>query len=417
MPADRLRPAIKSYGGARLPWKLGREVSDALRELGRREGATLFMTLLAGFKALLWRYTGQEDLVVGSPVANRSRSEVEGLVGFFVNTLALRTRLEASQDFVELVKEVRRVCLGAYAHQDVPFEKLVEELQPERNLSHTPLFQVMLSVENAPGAEFRLAGVRAVPLEQETGTAKFDLLLSLSEHEGALVGAWEYSTDLFDAATVERMAGQFAVLLEAAATEPPRRLCDLPLLSERERRQLLFEWNETATEYPRSATVQQLFEEQAARTPGAVAVVCGEQSLSYGELDARANRLAHYLRRLGVGPEQPVGICIERSTEMIVALLGILKAGGAYVALDPDYPAERLSLMLKETGAGIVLTQERLSVHLPEGAARLVCLDSEVEEIARESCSHLRVRGDAEQLAYVSYTSGSTGRPKGVCVP
>ncbi|HEU4594169.1 MAG TPA: amino acid adenylation domain-containing protein, partial [Pyrinomonadaceae bacterium] len=417
LPTDHPRPAVKTSEGATHHLKLSPQLREDLAALSRREGGTLYMTILAAWQTLLSRYTRQQDIPVGSPVANRNRAETEGLIGFFVNTLVLRTDFSGDPTFRELLARVREVALGAYAHQDIPFEMLVEELQPERSLAHTPLFQVMFALQNAPTEDLRLVGVRARLLEQSMGTAKFDLMLSLAESDGALEGVLEYSTDLFDASTVERMAAHFQTLLRAVAEDPDRAASVLPLLSAAEQEQLLAGWNATATAYPSEKCVPQLFEEQAARVPERVAVVCGDEEMSYAALNERANRLARHLRKLSVGPEVLTGICMERGVEMIVGLLAILKAGGAYLPLDPAYPAERLRFMLEDAGVPVLLTQKRLAENLPEHGARLVFVDEDWDEISRESAEDFDAGVVAENLAYVIYTSGSTGRPKGVCVP
>ncbi|HEX2090982.1 MAG TPA: amino acid adenylation domain-containing protein, partial [Longimicrobiaceae bacterium] len=415
LPMDRPRPAVQSFRGALVPVRLEAEVTQGLQRVARREGATLFMVLLAAYKVLLSRYARQEDVVVGSPIAGRTRREVEGLIGLFINTLALRTDLGGEPGFGEVVGRVREGLLGAHAHQELPFERLVGELQVERSLSHTPVFQVLFSLQNL-ARPFEFGGVRAVPLDPATGTAKFDLSLVLQEEDSVLSGYAEYSTDLFDRSTVERMLEHLRVFLEAAVADPDQRISRLPLLSAPERRQLLEVWNQVEGAYPSGRTLHGLFSEQAARTPGAPAVACEGESLDYAELERRANRLAHRLRRQGVGPEARVGICLERSLEMVVAILGVLKAGGAYVPLDPGYPAERLALVLEDSGVRVLLTQERLLGVLPEHGVETVCLDRDREEIGRESAVAPGEAAGPENLAYVIYTSGSTGKPKGVMV-
>ncbi len=318
------------------------------------------MTLLAAFQALLFRYTGQDDIVVGTPIAGRTRSEVEGLIGFFVNTLVLRTGLGGNPTFLDALKRVREVALGAYAHQEVPFEKLVEELQPERDLSRPPLFGVMFMLENRPLAAPQLHGLKAGHVQVESGTAKFDLTLYLEDTGEGLEGLLEYNTDLYGSSTISRMVEHFTTLLAGIASGPDTRLTELPLLTESEERQTLVQWNATQTEYAQDRCIHQLFEEQARRAPDAVAVVFGNQQLTYRELNQRANQVAHHLRKLGVGPDVLVGICVERSIEMVVGLLGILKAGGAYVPLDPAYPKERLAFMMADSLMPVLLTQERL---------------------------------------------------------
>jgi amino acid adenylation domain-containing protein len=417
LPTDRPRPAVQSYRGACQSLRLPYTLSNALNALSRREGVTLFMTLLAAFQTLLHRYTGQDDLVVGSPIAGRTRAETEGLIGFFVNTLVLRTDLSGNPTFRELLGRVRETALGAYAHQELPFERLVEELHAERNLSRTPLFQVMFVLQNVPIKSLELPELTASLLNVDNETAKFDLTVSLGEREDGISGEFEYNTDLFEATTIARMLGHWQTLLAGVVANPERRLSELPLLTEAERLQVLVEWNDTATDYPRDRCIHQLFEAQAEQTPDTVAVVCEGAQLTYGELNRRANQLAHYLRKHGVEPETLVGICIERSVEMIIGVLGILKAGGAYVPLDPLYPKERLAFILTDTQAPVLLTQRHLLPRLPDYKTHLVCLDERRDVIGRESEETPADGATADNLAYVTYTSGSTGRPKGACIP
>ncbi|HYO54438.1 non-ribosomal peptide synthetase, partial [Archangium sp.] len=420
LPTDRARPQVQTFHGAQLQVQLPLALSQEVRALSQREGATLFMTLLAALQALLARYSGQRDIVVGTPIAGRNRREVEGLIGFFVNTLALRTPLEGNPSFRELLGRVRQVALGAYAHQDIPFEKLVEELKPQRSLSHPPLFQVMFAFQNVPqlagsGAEGSRPSLEMRPLEVEGQTAKFDLTLSLAETPEGLVGSLQYNTDLFESATAARMLGHFQVLLEAATSNPELPLASLPLLTPAERQQVLVAWNDTRAERQWNGCIHELFEEQAARTPQALAVVYEEGQLTFAELDGRANQLAHALRARGVGPEERVALCMERSLEMVVGVLGILKAGGAYVPMDPAYPAQRLAFMLKDSRARLVLTQERLREQLAEHGVESLSVDGET--LSHESdTAPARVSGPGH-LAYIIYTSGSTGLPKGVMIP
>jgi amino acid adenylation domain-containing protein len=414
LPADRPRPAVQTFQGAYHSFSLSLELSVALAALGKRAGVTLFMTLLAAFQTLLYRLSGQEDIVVGTPVAGRNRKEIEGLIGFFVNTLVLRTDLGGHPSFEELLGRVREVALGAYAHQDLPFEQLVEALQPMRDLSYTPLFQVMFALDDALVPAVELPDVTVSPLAVETGTAKFDLTLSMENTASGLMGEWEYNTDLFDEATIARMAGHFQTLLEAIAAHPKQKISELPLLTPAERQQLIVEWNNTWAEYPQDRCIHQLFEEQVERAPDAVAVVFEEEQLTYRELNARANQLAHYLQSLGVGPEVLVGLCVERSFDTIVGILGVLKAGGAYVPLDPAYPQERLAFMLEDSSVPVLLTQEKLVEKLPQNSAQVVCLDGDIEKIAAHSSDNLSSSVTPDNLAYIIYTSGSTGKPKGV---
>jgi len=417
LPADHARPATQSYHGALLSYELPKPLRTALTELSRRGGASLFMTLLAAFETLLYRYTGLEDVVVGSAIAGRNQAELESLIGFFVNTLVLRGDLSGNPSFRTLLSWTREVALGAYAHQDLPFEKVVELLQPERDLSHSPLFQIMLVLQNAPAETVQLAGLEVTPLLIDNSTSKFDLTLFVWERGECLKGVVEYNKDLFDVQTIRRMLSHFQNLLEGIVSNPDQRLSDLPLLTSAERHQLLVEWNDTTTEYPRDQCIHELFEMQARKTPEAVAVVFEDQQLTYRELNARANQLAHYLQAHGVRRGALVAIYVERSLEMVIGLLGILKAGGTYVPLDPAYPKLRLAFMLEDTRTQVLLTQERLRSSLPENQARVVCLDSERGAILEESAESLDGGATPDSLAYVIYTSGSTGKPKGTCIP
>ncbi|MEH2032602.1 MAG: non-ribosomal peptide synthase/polyketide synthase [Nostoc sp.] len=415
-PTDRPRPAVQTFAGAYQKFALSAELTQKLTKLSQEQGVTLFMTLLAAFDTLLYRYTGQEDILVGSPIANRNRSEIEGLIGFFVNTLVLRTNVSGDRSFNELLAHVRDMTMDAYTHQDLPFEMLVEALQPERHLSHTPLFQMMFVLENKPMFQLELPGLTVSPLVVESATAKFDLTLGMENTPTELVGVWEYNTDLFDASTIERMTGHFVTLLEGIVANPHKQISQLPLLTVTEQQQLLVEWNNTQVDYYQDKCIHQLFEEQVQRTPDAVAVVFGNQQLTYQQLNCRANQLAHYLQTLGIKPDVLVGLCVERSLEMMVGVLAILKAGGAYVPLDPDYPTERLSFMLEDAQVSVLLGQQKLVESLPKHHARVVCLDTDWKKIAHNSESNLTNIGASNNLAYVIYTSGSTGKPKGVLV-
>jgi len=417
LPTDRPRLEVQSFRGAVQFFQLGEQSTHSLRKLGQDHGCTLFMTMLAAFQILLYRYSGQEEIVVGSPIAGRNRMELEKLIGFFVNTLVLRTKLSGKPNFVELLKRVREVALGAYAHQEVPFEKLVEEMEPERDLSRSPLFQVMFILQNAAGrAEQSLPAAGLQRVSTEARSSKFDLTMSVTQRGDVLEGVLEYNTDLFEVETMVRLLEHYQNLLQAIAANPQDEIAALSLLGESERRQLLEEWNDTAGEYSGESCLHELFEAQVERTPAAVAVVYGEQQLTYAELNSHANQLARHLRSLGVGPDVLVGICVERSVEMVVGLLGILKAGGAYVPLDPSYPAGRLAYLLEDAKVRVLLTQAHLCERLPQMAEAVVCVDEEWPEIARHESGNLSSRVLAESLAYVIYTSGSTGGPKGVCV-
>jgi amino acid adenylation domain-containing protein len=413
LPTDRLRPPIRTYQGAHQSIELPLNLTSALKVLSQRAGVTLFVTLLATFKILLYRYSGQADICVGTPITGRNRTEIEGLIGCFINTLVLRTNLDGNPSFSDLLNRVQQVAVGAYAHQDLPFETLVEELQPERNLSHSLLFQVMFILQNFPRSDHQLAGLRIDSLPVDNQMAQFDLTLWMCETDRGLTTRLEYNSDLFDPSTIIRMLGHFQILLEGIVASPDRHLSELPLLTPAEQQQILFEWNHTQTD-DRKTCIHQLFEAQVERTPEAIAIVFEHQQLTYRELNHRANQLAHYLQHLGVVPEMLVGICVERSLEMLVGLLGILKAGGAYVPLDPSYPPARLSYMLADAAIEILLTQQELLATLPPHSARVVCLNPHWGEIDRFSSANLATSVCADRLAYAIYTSGSTGRPKGV---
>ncbi|MES1244614.1 MAG: amino acid adenylation domain-containing protein, partial [Acidobacteriota bacterium] len=417
LPTDRPRPAARSERGGSVPLAFSSGLSRGLRTLSRRLGASLFMTLAAGFQALLHRYNDQEDISLGAPFAGRSRPELEPLVGFFVNTLVLRGRMPAGSTFRDLLGRTRATTLAAFAHQDVPFERLVEELNVPRSLSHHPLFQALLSMQDEPGAgSLELPGLRAEPLDVASVTAKFDLTLVLWEAGEGLAGLLEFSADLFDRSTVARLAGHLGLLLEEAAADPDARLADLPLLSAPERHHLLVEWNDGHTVYPADRCIHELFDEQAALRPDAIAADWGEPC-SYRELRERSNRLARHLRDAGVRPGSPVALYLERSLELIVATLAILKAGGCYMPIDTAYPEERLALMMEDAEAPVLVTLERWLDRFPGLRAQAVCLDRDAGAISRQDpeSPHLGVPSNAP--AYLLYTSGSTGRPKGVTVP
>ncbi|KRA75174.1 hypothetical protein ASD78_09205 [Lysobacter sp. Root667] len=416
LPGDRPRPPVQSYRGEVLRSTLAAETWDAIKRLSRQEGATPFMTVLAAYQTLLMRYSGQEDLVVGVGVANRRREELESLAGFFVNTLALRNDLSGDPTFCELLAQVKDSTLGAYSHQDLPMERLIEELAPTRSLSHSPLFQAMLFFQNFPSGESHLAGLTLAPVDFDAinpGTARSDLALFASEDDGALALFFEYATDLFDAPTIEAFSRHFQQLLRSIAEDPNRRLGELEILPPEERRWLLRDCNDTALDAPVDTPLHVLFQRQAERRPDAVAVECGAQRLSYGELDARSDALARALVARGAGPGQLVGLFVERSPRMLVALLGVLKAGAAYVPMDPSYPAERLGYMLEDAQARLIVSERGLLAQLPASDCEVVLLD----EI--DTAPGARVDRDVgpEDLAYVIFTSGSTGRPKGVQIP
>jgi amino acid adenylation domain-containing protein/non-ribosomal peptide synthase protein (TIGR01720 family)/FkbM family methyltransferase len=413
---DRARPPVQSHRGASQRVVLPESLTGELRELSRREGVTLFMTLLAGWSVLLGRYAGVQDVTVGTLIAGRTRAEVEPLIGFFINTLALRVKWQSDWTVTELLRAVREVCLGGYSHQELPFEKLVEELQPERNLSRTPIFQVMLVLQNAPFEALELPGLELQPIKLEGTTALFDLTLLLSEEGRGIAGPLTYNTDIFEAETIERMLSQLEILLAGMAADPTTRLSDLPLLSAAEREQLLYQWNETEIEFP-AQTIHELFEAQVERTPDALALVSEDEQLTYRELNERANQLAHYLRELGVGAEQLVGLLMERSVGMVVSLLGVLKAGGAYLPLDPAYPEARLNYMLTDAGVSVLLTEPWLLARLGgEPGCRVVFVEQEWGTIGQQTAANVVSGVSAANLAYVIYTSGSTGQPKGVMI-
>jgi amino acid adenylation domain-containing protein len=416
LPTDRPRSAAANHGGAKKVLTLSKSLTDRLKALSQQEGATLFMTLLAVFQVLLHRYTGQDDIAVGSPIAGRTRSEIEGLIGFFVNTLVLRIRLSGDPTFKELLAQVRESALQAYEHQEVPFEKLVEELKPERAPHLTPFFQVMFAVQNVPRSNLAMAGLTVTPVEIDSFAAKFDIFAAFIENDQEMMLRVVYSTELFEAATIERMLGHFQTLLDGVVAHPDHRLSELPLLTEAEKHRLVVQWNDTGRNYPSDICIHQLFEQQAANSPDAVALVFERLPVTYRELNGRANQLAKYLRRRGVGRGALVAICLERSVEMIVGLLAILKAGAAYVPMDPDYPGERLEFILRDTGAVVLITEQKMLAQIPARDVEIVLLDRDEREILNERVDNLDrdVAVAAADLAYVIYTSGSTGDPKGV---
>jgi len=416
LPAERARPGSRRNKGARHCLSLGRELSDRLKELGGREGATPFMTLLAAFQVLLGRYSGQEDLVVGCPVAGRPRAELEELIGCFVNTVVLRADLSGCPTFRELLRRVRATCLEAYAHQDLPFERLVQELQPDRDSARSPYFRVMFQLASFPHGAVQQGELQFTSFETATVGTAVDIALKVSDGPDGLLCEARYDVDLFARETMERFLEDYRTLLAGIVADPEQPIAELPLLTEAERRQVLVEWNQTQTDYPGEACIPQLFEAQAQRTPDAIALVFEEQQLTYGALNARANRLAHHLRRLGVGTETLVGLCLERSPEMVVALLAILKAGGAYVPLDPGYPRARLAFLVEDAQVAVLLTRQPFLSVLPRHQARIVCLDACAGTLDRENSANLPSVVTPDNLAYVMYTSGSTGKPKGVMV-
>src|SRR5829696_8711773 len=416
LPLDKPRSATSSFHGATFSYNLSKNISEELEALSRKEGVTLFMSLLAAFQLLLWRYSGQEDIVVGTPVANRTRAETEELIGFFVNALVLRADMSGNPTFRELLQRVRETALGAYAHQDIPFEKLVEELAPERNLNVTPLFQVMFALENAPLPEVEAHGLKMRPEALTGDTAKFDLALGIVETPLGLVADWQYRSELFEAATIERMASHFQMLLEGIIADPDARIADLPLLTSSERRQLLVEWNETPRLLPPTPLVHELFAEHAIHRANAPALLFEDQTMTFDQINSRANQLAHHLLDCGMGAEATIGVMLERGPESLVALLAVFKAGGCYLPLDPVYPPERLAFMLAHAQASLLITKTSLQARLPESAARIICIDAGAGQIAQQRTGNPTVAVLPQQLAYIIYTSGSTGKPKGVAI-
>lgn len=417
LPTDYPRPPVQTGNGANYLFKLPAELSQKLVELSRQEGVTLFMTLLAGYQILLSRYSGEGDISVGSALANRTWTETESLIGFFVNNLVFRTDLSDNPTFVELLRRVRNVSLQAYANQAVPFDRLVDVIQPERNLSHNPLFQVAFALQNVPAGVRRLPGLTVTQVERDGSTAQFDLLLMMSETPDGLHGAMQYNTDLFEAATIERMMGHLHILLAAVVEDSTRPIGELPLLTSAERQLILVDWNDTTVPYPDHHTITQLFEEQVQTRPDAIAALFikdgQEDQLTYETLNRRANQLAHHLREFGVGPDVIVGIAVERSLDMVVGILGILKAGGAYLPIDPNYPAARVRFMLKDSGISVLVSQQHLVELLAVDGITTVLLDADWPDIALQAESNLDSGATADHLAYVIYTSGSTGKPKG----
>ena len=452
-----IKPAVPSYQGAKQFLELPKSLSKALKQLSQQQGVTLFITLLAAFQTLLYRYTQQEDIAVGSPIANRNRSEIEGLIGFFVNSLVLRTNIGGNPTFLELLQRVKKVALGAYAHQDLPFEKLVEELHPERNLSRNPLFQISFSLQNTPIQTLELPEISLSLVEFDIGTAKLDLEFNLWEDVENIRGEVVYSTDLFDRATITRMLGHFQTLLAGIVTNPKQPICELPILTKLEQHQVLVEFNQNQsyftppsppllrggvrkinTQFPplsrggvreiKAQCFHHLFEQQVEKTPDAIALVFENQQLTYRELNNQANQVAHYLQKLGVVPEVIVGICLERSLEMIIGLLGILKAGGAYLPLDPNYPQKRLKFMIEDANISILLTNSSIIPPLPvngEGAGgwgflqqniNIIYINQKLNVITKYSQNNPNSNIKYENLAYIIYTSGSTGKPKGVLI-
>jgi len=420
LPTDQPRPSIPTFQGHTLNFQIDPDLTDKLKTLSQRSGVTLFMTLLATFTTLLFRYSHQEDILIGTPVANRNRQEIEPLMGFFVNTLVMRNSLQGNPTFWELLQQVRQSVLGAYANQDVPFEQVVDVLQIERSLSYNPLFQVMFALQNAPLGDLNLPGLKATSLAVENVRVKFDLSLVLEETETEkgtyLEGFWEYSSDLFTAERITRLVGHFQTLLKGIVTNPQQQVGELPLLMEAEKQQLLVDWNQTESPYPKNKCIHQLFEEQVTKNPDAIAIIYEQESLSYQQLNQKANQLAHYLQSLGVKLDELVGICVERSPLFIIGILGILKAGAAYLPLDSNYPLERLIYMLQDSDLSVLLTQENIANNISFTAIQTIKLDHDWPIISQQDTVNPISDVKPENLAYIIYTSGSTGKPKGVLI-
>jgi len=414
LPSDRTRPPVPTFRGASQAFALPKELTSAFKALCAEHGVFLFMGLLAVLQLLVHRYTGEPDIVIGAPIAARKRAKLQGSIGLFLNLIALRTDFSGDPTFRELLKQVCGVVMGAYQHQDLPFERMVEELRPVRVPGRSPLFQVTLDQVDPKWIALDLEGIRSNWFPVDNQTSKFDLTLAWFDSPDGLRGWLEYNTDIFDAATVTRMQGHYQTLVESVIADPDKRVSQILLLTQPERRQLLVDWNETQADYLADACIDDLFELQVRNTPHAIAVETEDSRITYLELNRRANQLAHFLARLGAGPESLIGVCLDRSFDLMVALLGILKAGAAYVPLDPAYPRQRLAFMLKDAGLNILLTQERWAEILPKGEATVVCLDHEQEHLAQESEQNPRIQRSPDSLAYVIYTSGSTGQPKGV---
>lgn len=416
LPPDHLRPTVQSFRGARQQFRVSGNAAHSIKSLAQQERATLFATLLAAFDVLLYRYSNQDDITVGTPVANRNRVEIENLIGFFVNTVAIRVDLSGNPTFRQLLGRVRETVWDVQTHQEIPLEKVVEEVQPKRELNRAPLFQVMLVLQNAPLPQLKLADVTLVPMEIDNGTAKFDLTLYMRETGQELSACLAYNTDLFESTSIARMIGCFQMLLESIAANPDQDISTLALLTATERRQLLTEYNQTCEEYPRERLIHQLFEAEAEANPDVLALAYEDENLTYGELNRRANRLAHFLKPMGVGPEAPAGICMEPSIETIIGILGIIKAGGSYVPIDPSFPKERAEFILDDVRARVLLIRQTPLDKFSGCKAAVIDLDSDWRTI--EHCSEANPCGyvDPGNVVYIVFTSGSTGTPKGVAI-
>ena len=417
MPIDYPRSVAWAFRGARLPFELPTQLTKALQSLSQREGVTLFILLLAALQTLLYRYTGQNDVVVGTPIANRSQLEINSLLGFFLNTLVLRTDISGEFTFRGLLRQVQEAVLEANAYQNLPLEKRMEELASEAKPSHSPLVQVIFLLQQAPEMTLASANVSKHSLEQDGGvTTSFDLKLSMLDTQPTLLGTVEYNAELFDITTITRLVRHFQTLLQGIVAHPEQRLAELPILTEAERRQILIEWNTTQTDYPKDKCIHQLIEAKVEQAPGAIALICEDKRPTYQQINRQANQLAYYLQQQGVAPEVRIGICVERTQDLVIGLLGILKAGGAYVPLDPAYPQERLAFMLEDAQVSILLTHEQFLARLPKAGPHTLCLDADWEEIAKGSEENQTSSVMASNLAYIIYTSGSTGKPKGIAI-
>jgi non-ribosomal peptide synthetase component F len=414
LPSDRPRPAVQSHHGHRHSVRLDAELAKGIIELSRKERVTPFMVLLAAFETFLWRYTGVTDFVLGTPMAGRSHFDVEPLIGLFVNTIPLRANLSGNPTFQTLLHRVRDKTIDAMAHQDVPFEKIVEELRPERSMSHSPLFQTMFIMHNSPRTSLDFAGLHLDELELDSGLAKFDLTVETMFESDELCCAWEYSTDLFNPPRIARMAQHYDTLLRGICADPGRTLSELPILGAEERTKVVVEWNATESAFPEGVCIHEAFEVQVVRSANSIAVRSDDRHLTFQQLNDEANCLSHYIRGLGVQPEDRVGVAIERSPDAIVALLAVMKAGASYVPIDPAYPKQRIEFMLKDSGAGVLITQHRLRMRLPEHGGQTVFMDRDRASILAESRLNPQVSSDSRCPAYAIYTSGSTGNPKGV---
>jgi amino acid adenylation domain-containing protein len=420
LPADHPRPSVQAYRAFRGDQQiitLPADLTRRIRKLCQQENVTLFMVLMAAYQILLHRYTGEEDIVVGTPIAGRPVPEIDDLIGLFINTLAIRAQVSSGATVREFLNHVKQVALGAYSNQDLPFERLVKELQPERTLAHNPLFQVMFVLQSEEILPLNLSGITAEHFRIDHVMANFDLTLDIVEHEDTLVCLFESNADLFDAETIARMTRHFENVLESITANAEQKIPEVRLLGEAERRQLLYEWNDTTAAGRDASSIQEMFERQVDQTPDSMALVCDGQELTYRELNERANQLAHYLRERGVGPDTMVAMCLHRSAQLIIALMGILKAGGAYVPLDPGYPESRLELMMADSGAPLLVTEKSLANKVAAPADSIICIDEIADGLSQHSQANPEPLTQPEDLAYVIYTSGSTGKPKGVLVP